>query len=776
MVNKVLSKPKLRTGKLSAILILALILLAGFAALLTIMTQKQLPPTTTTSITVALSNSTTTHTHLGMTTTTSTKPSSNAGDASFVKPLKSYEELANIVSSGLTRYYSLGGTAVYAEIVQAGIKVPALATTPLVTTVTATTTASTGGSTPEYSHTNVQVAGVDEADIVKTDGRYIYLVGRPSLIKTRLNGKEIYVQRTPIYIILAYPPNDMKLVSKVEVLGSVNGIFINNNQLVVINSSSTYYRVLKYTVTSSTPATTTVTVTTTGVPAPPIPVIKPIQNTTVLVYDVSNHEKPALKYKDSVSGWVLAARMIGDKVYVVTVIRNDFIIPLYGQEGGEPSVVVPAVNGKVMPPNKIMYVSLKDITPYNNGYVVVAGLSLSNGAFNAKAYVMPYPDRVYVSKESIYLLSSWWSYYEVMLDVIKNAVFPNLPHDVVVRINVTLSNMSLPIYVRLAKAGNVLEEYMRNAPKENLIKIFTSMYEYLEKNITGRPLTVTHIFRLKLEGLTAAMVAHAKVSGRVLDQFAMDERDGYFRAATTATVIKEFRIVGYSENMFPTLRPVYEDINNVYVLNASSLKIVGKLEGVEPGERVYAARYVGKYLYLVTFRRTDPLFAIDLSDPRNPKVIGFVKMPGFSEYLHPYKDHYLIGVGLDADESGRVKGLKISLYDVSNPQNITETSVIKIRGGWSTSRVLWDHKAFLINPDKGYLCIPVRVYGEGKVSGYLYIVRISDDGKLSVAGKIQHLDVIRSLYIGDYLYATSQTLVQSVDLNTMKVISSIELS
>jgi len=697
-----------------------------------------------------------------------------------VKPIKSYEELANIISSGdLAKYYSLGGTAVYAEAARAGIKVPAPVTTPLVATVTATATA-TEGSAPEYSHSNVQVAGVDEANIVKTDGKYIYLVGRPSLIKTQLNGKETYVRRTPVYIVLAYPPSNMKLVSKVEVLGSVKGIFINNDKLVVINSSSKYYEVVKYTATSPTPWTATVTVTTTTttkVSAPPIFVVKPVQNTTILVYDASKHEEPVLKYKDSVSGWVLAARMIGDKVYVVTVIRNNFIAYPYSLRVkiGNSSILVPAVNGKVMPPDKIIYVSLKDVMLYNNGYVVVAGLSLSDGAFDAKAYIMPYPNRMYVSKESIYLLSSAWSYYEVMLDVIKNAVFPNLPHDVLVRVNATLFNTSLPVYVRLTKAGNILDKYMRGAPKEDLIKIFTSVYEYLEKNITGKPLTVTHIFRLKLEGLTAAMVAHAKVSGRVLDQFAMDERDGYFRIATTATAIKKFRIAGYSQIMVPTLTPVYDTVNNVYVLNASNLRIVGKLEGLEPGEMVYAARYVGRYLYLVTFRRVDPLFAIDLSNPKNPKVIGFVKMPGYSEYLHPYKNRYLIGVGMDTDESGRVKGLKIALYDVSNPKNIAEVSSIKIEGGWSTSQVLWDHKAFLINPSKGYLCIPVRIYGAGKVGAYLYIVRIGEDGKLSVAGKVQHPNVVRSLYIGNYLYAISQTLVQSVDLNTMKVVSSVTL-
>jgi len=786
VAGKTVLKPKLRRGRLQSSILLVLVLLVAFAvfttSLMNTITQNHQPQTgastssvspsstaTNTAVSTSSSSATLPYTHPGTTTTPNVKPPSNLSDASFVKPIQSYDELMSMINSGATRYYSLNSFVMRA-VAQAGIKVPVPVTTALITT-TATTTA--GGSTPEYSHTNVQVAGVDEADIVKTDGKYIYLVGRSSLIKTQ---KGTYVQKTPIYIILAYPPNGMSVVSEFEVLGSVNGIFISNDKLIVINSSSAYYyRVIKPLVTPTTPPTpATVTVTTTLVPTPPIPIMRPVRNTTILVYDVGNRKQPILKYKDSVSGWVLAARMIGDKVYLITLVRND-IITIYASRG-KSSVVVPTINGKVMPPYKIMYVTLKNIMPYSNGYVIIAGLNLRDGAFDAKAYVMPYPNRIYVSKDSVYLLSNWWTYFEVVLDVIKNAVLPSLPHDVAARINTTLSNTSLPIYARLARAGEVLEEYTKNAPKEDLIKLFVNTYKYIEKNVTGRSLTVTHIFKLKLEGLTAIMVAHAKIDGRVMDQFAMDEREGYFRVATTATIIKKFKVAGYSESLIPIIMPVYEDVNNVYVLNATNLKVVGKLEGLEPGEKVYAARYVGKYLYLVTFRRIDPLFAIDLSNPRNPRVIGFVKMPGFSEYLHPYKDRYLIGIGLSTDGNGVVRGLKISLYDVSNPRNITEASVVEIKGGWSTSQVLWDHRAFLINPTKGYLCIPIVIYGEGKVSGYLYIIRISNDGKLSVAGKVQHPGVLRSLYIGNYLYTISRALIKSIDLSTMKVVSTVKLS
>lgn len=749
---------RLRPGKASAALITALVFLAALAATVTITLQRQGPAITTQ-----------TYSNTSSTTQLITGGSGEEGDAPFVKSIEGYEELRRVISSS-TWVYLYGGGPAYTFGVRTGAGVPLVSTRPVVTpavtiTVTPTTTAT---SAPEYSQTNVQVAGVDEADIVKTDGKYIYVVGRTTLVKEGIEGsKEVRTQGTPIYIVYAYPPSNMGITAKIEVRGWVSGIFINKDRLVVINSSIARYTLIRYA--SATTAATT------SMQTSAQPFVKPGQNTTILVFNVGNHSKPELERKVSVSGWVLAARMIGNTVYVVTRLPSYVVRP--STEGSiKTSIVLPTINGKAVSPDEIRYVDIPDVLPYSNEYVIVSGLDLSNGAFKAKTYLMPHPIRVYVSKESIYLLSPEWGFYRVTLDIIRDAVLPNLPEGVADEVNATLNNESLPPYSRLIKVGKVLDNYLRNATKEDVAKLLASVYDYLEKSVVGKPLTVTHVFRFKLRGLTATLTAHAEVGGRVLDQFAMDEREGYFRVATTATVIKEFRVASGSPSvMVPSLEPVLESVNNVYVLNASNLKMVGKLEGLEPGERVYAARYVGKYLYLVTFRRIDPLFAIDLSNPREPRVIGFVKMPGYSEYLHPYKDRYLIGVGLDADSSGRVRGLKISLYDVSNPRNISEVSSIKIEGGWSTSQVLWDHKAFLINPSRGYICVPVRIYGEGKVSSYLYVIKVSEDGELSIAGKIEHPNVTRSLYIGNYLYTVSQTLIQSVDLGTMKVVSSVAL-
>lgn len=106
--------------------------------------------------------------------------------------------------------------------------------------------------------------------------------------------------------------------------------------------------------------------------------------------------------------------------------------------------------------------------------------------------------------------------------------------------------------------------------------------------------------------------------------------------------------------------------NNLYVLD-SGMRQIGRLEGLAPGERIYSVRYLGEMAYVVTFRETDPLFAIDLSDPRAPKVLGQLKIPGFSEYLHPLDDGLLLGIGQSVDERGTANGVKLSMFDVSDP-------------------------------------------------------------------------------------------------------------
>jgi len=232
--------------------------------------------------------------------------------------------------------------------------------------------------------------------------------------------------------------------------------------------------------------------------------------------------------------------------------------------------------------------------------------------------------------------------------------------------------------------------------------------------------------------------------------------------------------------------------NNVYVLNMD-LEIVGSLEGLAPGEEIYATRFLGDKCYLVTFRQIDPFFVIDLSNPNNPTVLGELKIPGFSTYLHPYDETHVIGIGRNGSK------IKVALYDVSDVSNPIELSKYEIDnndGNWwrTQSAALDEHKAFLFDREKNLLVIPA---GSGnKQSAYVFDITIEDGVKLK--GKISHSSPIedtteededsywygydydysihRALYIGEVLYTISNNMIKMNNLDDLNEINSLELN
>ncbi|HHL41720.1 MAG TPA: hypothetical protein ENJ36_03545, partial [Candidatus Bathyarchaeota archaeon] len=249
--------------------------------------------------------------------------------------------------------------------------------------------------------------------------------------------------------------------------------------------------------------------------------------------------------------------------------------------------------------------------------------------------------------------------------------------------------------------------------------------------------------------------------------------------------------------------------NNVYVLD-EDLEIVGELEDLAPGEEIYSARFMGSRCYLVTFKKIDPLFTIDLSDPENPTVLGKLKIPGFSDYLHPYDENTLIGIGKETEESEEGdfawhQGVKISLFDVSDVENPREIAKIEIGDRGSDSPARYDHHAFLFSRARNLLVIPIleagideddfsgevpdNFYGEYTYQG-AYVFDISLEG-IELRGQITHLQddellksgfwfeseyaVERSLYIEDNLYTMSQGMIKINDLETLEELAEIDL-
>jgi uncharacterized secreted protein with C-terminal beta-propeller domain len=300
----------------------------------------------------------------------------------------------------------------------------------------------------------------------------------------------------------------------------------------------------------------------------------------------------------------------------------------------------------------------------------------------------------------------------------------------------------------------------------------------------------TAIHRIRIENSNINIEADGLVPGSVLNQFSMDEYGDYFRVATTKWVIEKWT--------FGT------QTNNVYVLNMN-LSIVGKLENLASGESLHSARFMGNRGYLVTFKKTDPLFVIDLSEPTSPLVLGKLKIPGYSDYLHPYDETHLIGVGkhtVEADEGDFAwyQGVKISLFDVSDVANPKQISNYTIGDRGTDSPILSDHRAFLFDRSKALLVIPVLVaeidesqypggvtpdaYGQPVWQG-AYVFSISLDGFV-LKGRVTHLEsgenvqnnlhwVKRSLYIENVLYTVSDKKIKMNSLENLAPINEIKL-
>ncbi|NCC71450.1 hypothetical protein EOM09_07780 [bacterium] len=273
------------------------------------------------------------------------------------------------------------------------------------------------------------------------------------------------------------------------------------------------------------------------------------------------------------------------------------------------------------------------------------------------------------------------------------------------------------------------------------------------------------------------------VPGSLLNQFSMDEYNSYFRVATT----KNVNWSKYSNSQ--------ESSNNVYILDGN-MQIIGSLENMAPGERIYSVRFLGDRGYVVTFEQIDPLFSLDLSNPYSPIISGELKIPGFSNYLHPYGNDKLIGFGRDTevvDDRVITKGLKLSLFDVSQGTPIELDSYI-IGDSGSESIALYDHHAFLFSGNKNILAVPVVLrdnsnndyWGRVTFNGVMILEIINN--KFQLKGEITHLkeDITdfdkfmnysakRSLYIEDNFYSFSNKLIKINNLIDFSDIKSIEL-
>ena len=641
---------------------------------------------------------------------------------SQLKKFSSIDELKTYLkeSSELGAYYGSFGSVGALESRQIADVVPVAASKSL-----------------DYSTTNIQVQGVDEADIVKNDGKYIY----------KISGNEIF-------IIEAYPAENAKVLSETKFENSTpSQIFVNKNKLVVFATENYIYPyeggVTKEAI------------------APDYYYRNP--KSIVNIYDISDRSNPKLVKNHTIDGNYYNSRMIGNYVYLIT---NQ---PVYNFDNPTiPEPVYRCSPGIVQ--EKCFNIWYFDNPDSNHIFTIISSINVDNPEnIESKVFLMGYTQNLYVSQENMYITYTKHLSIVDFLDRIIEGINPLLPKNVADTVNEIKQSKLFSNSEKMSAIGRVLENYTKTLSPEQRLefqkKLENKTLEIQEE--IAKELEKTIIHKISIENGKIEYKVQGEAPGNVLNQFSMDEYNKHLRIATT------------TDNWRTTSK------NHVYVLD-ENLKIAGKVEDLAKGERIYSTRFLGEKGYIVTFRQIDPLFVIDLKDPTNPKILGFLKIPGVSDYLHPYDENHIIGVGRDASDEGRIKGLKLALFDISDPSNPKEVSKYFIGDRGTSSEALNDHKAFLFSRSKNLLVIPIQVSEKDNWNTFqgAYVFNLDLENGFVLKGRITHENrsddkdkyyydylskISRSLYIENVLYTISQRMIKANNLDDLKEIKSLTL-
>jgi uncharacterized secreted protein with C-terminal beta-propeller domain len=421
---------------------------------------------------------------------------------------------------------------------------------------------------------------------------------------------------------------------------------------------------------------------------------------------------------------------------------------------------------------------------------------------------------MYVSQDNIYLVYQKQVKPSYRLErTVEEIIIPSSPADVAEKVRSVMASEKF-YYEKEAAVSEIMQEWLRSLSPEQageLQKKFEEKYYEIERDIM-KEYQKSIVHRISISNGNIEYKVHGEVPGMPLNQFSMDQSGDYFRIATATNnwgfigiAVPAVRTVEGSsgssgaiagqtveaETTVETTSTITieeaSSLNHVYVLDMD-MNIVGRLENLAPNERIYSARFLGDRVYLVTFRQIDPLFVIDLSDPANPQVLGQLKIPGVSDYLHNYDDNHIIGVGRDATDEGRIIGLKLALFDVSDVSQPKEVAkqIIGERGTYSEA--LNDHKAFLFSKEKNLLVIPVNLAEKDYQQTWqgAFVFELTVENGFVEKGRITHDEkqqdpyyyapgVRRSLYMANTLYTISDKKIKANDLSTIEEIKTIEL-
>lgn len=553
--------------------------------------------------------------------------------------------------------------------------------------------------TPGISGTNVQEAGVDEPDTVKTDGRRIFAVARG-----RLQVLEVADGRHRLTGSLALPA------------GGSHELLLAGDRLLVVSSSW-----------AEGPLPLRADTVDPGVGRSPLP---GGERTSVTLVDVSDAAHPGILSTLEVEGHVLGARMVADVARVVTSAGPAGLVP-QSPTGPSPAGESHAAEG-------------------NRRQVEQSTLANWLPAFRLEL-ADAQPGHAAVSSGLLVECER----------VSRPAEFSGLG-------TISVLTFDLSESLGTGDAVTVLADGQTVYASADALYVATSRFAVPEPRPRVAPSELTteiHKFDITGSG-PARHVASGRVRGHLLNQFSMSEHDGRLRVATT--------------DGFPGSDGGAESLVTVLEDRDGSLATVGEVGDLGRGERIYAVRFLGEVGYVVTFRQTDPLYTIDLSDPTRPRVVGELKIPGYSAYLHPVGEDLLLGVGQDATEEGRRLGAQISLFDVSvpaHPERLDQAAL-----GQGSTQAEFDHHAFLWWAPRGLAVLPVQLFegtpftgavgfSVGRGQGLAEVGRVTharpavgeppdvrpqDTRQLSFSPEWAGTPIQRSLVIGDTLYTLSE--------------------
>jgi len=673
-----------------------------------------------------------------------------------IKKISSESELKEILAASSTfdgNFYDVSSTNSGSFVLEEALDIqrrevptgaPAPSPEPMPPGVATTTKAQTGSDDIDYSTTNVQVENVDEPDYLKNDSKYVYIVSQNTLS-----------------IIDAYPAETAKLVLKIALdieSQYIQNMFLNDDRLVIFYNGQSQDEII--------PQFDFI----------PRPSYNPV--THALIVDVSDKEKPDILKDYTIDGYFVDARMIDDYAYFVTNSNIDYQYPRFPiiMERSEPVLV----------PDAFYFDNVERFSNFNT----LTAIDVFGDTISSETFMMGYTGTIYVSENNFYLTYQEnlpYNFYEnSSRDRFFDVVVPLLPQDLQNKIKMIQKDTSLTSTRQWSEIAELMQDSYNQMSQSQKEKLFDNIREALsehDRKIHEDSLK-TIIHKISIDGKNLKYITKGSVPGRLLNQFSMDESGDRFRVATTKEYYSQFK---------GTIRT-----NAVYVLD-ENLKIVGGLDDVAPDESIFSARFMGDRLYLVTFQQIDPFFVIDLSSDM-PKILGELKIPGFSNYLHPYDVDHIIGIGRDTKEigSGRVQqlGIKIALFDVSNVNNpkVVDDFVIGDPSTYSTA--LDNHKAFFFDKKKNILSIPItsdaksldglssKIAPDWNRWNGFYVFNLDAKNGIDLKGTITHAEDgtryygmgnSRTFYISDILYTASDSYLKMNSIDTLKDINSIKL-